>query len=141
MYNQCKNILSTKKILKVFQNHSKKLIKPLHTYVILCIYVYIAQIITISKTIPQSIQIYPIRNKTRQEEAKLHYTSLITNALHEGTIATKLGQRDRHATGRRAPRAPPGLEVWEQGKKMKPKATLDRTGSEQPLIIEDLQHE
>ncbi|CAL5980885.1 Reverse_transcriptase/endonuclease [Hexamita inflata] len=44
------------------------------------------------------------------EEAKLHYTSLITNALHEGTIATKQGQRDRQATGRRAPRAPPGLE-------------------------------
>ncbi|CAL6031563.1 Hypothetical_protein [Hexamita inflata] len=38
------------------------------------------------------------------EEAKLHYTSLITNALHEGTIATKQGQRDRQATGRRAPR-------------------------------------
>ncbi|CAL6009635.1 Reverse_transcriptase (RNA-dependent DNA polymerase) [Hexamita inflata] len=44
------------------------------------------------------------------EEAKLHYTSLITNALHEGTIATKQGQRDRQATGRRALRAPPGLE-------------------------------
>ncbi|CAL6041941.1 Hypothetical_protein [Hexamita inflata] len=44
------------------------------------------------------------------EEAKLRYTSLITNALHEGTIATKQGQRDRQATGRRAPRAPPGLE-------------------------------
>ncbi|CAL6052435.1 Hypothetical_protein [Hexamita inflata] len=44
------------------------------------------------------------------EEAKLHYTSLITNALHESTIATKQGQRDRQATGRRAPRAPPGLE-------------------------------
>ncbi|CAL6111297.1 Hypothetical_protein [Hexamita inflata] len=44
------------------------------------------------------------------DEAKLHYTSLITNALHEGTIATKQGQRDRQATGRRAPRAPPGLE-------------------------------
>ncbi|CAL5973525.1 Hypothetical_protein [Hexamita inflata] len=43
------------------------------------------------------------------EEVKLHYTSLITNALHEGTIATKQGQRDRQATGRRAPRAP-GLE-------------------------------
>ncbi|CAL6030730.1 Hypothetical_protein [Hexamita inflata] len=26
------------------------------------------------------------------EEAKLHYTSLITNALHEGTIAMKQGQ-------------------------------------------------
>ncbi|CAL6084078.1 Hypothetical_protein [Hexamita inflata] len=44
------------------------------------------------------------------EEAKLHYTSLVTDALHEGTIATKQGQRDRQATGRRAPRAPPGLE-------------------------------
>ncbi|CAL6086561.1 Hypothetical_protein [Hexamita inflata] len=44
------------------------------------------------------------------EEVKLHYTSLITNALHEGTITTKQGQRDRQATGRRAPRAPPGLE-------------------------------
>ncbi|CAL6053906.1 Putative_reverse transcriptase/endonuclease [Hexamita inflata] len=43
------------------------------------------------------------------EEAKLRYTSLIT-ALHEGTIATKQGQRDRQATGRRALRAPPGLE-------------------------------
>ncbi|CAL6006572.1 Reverse_transcriptase (RNA-dependent DNA polymerase) [Hexamita inflata] len=45
------------------------------------------------------------------EEAKLRYTSLITNALHDETIAIKHGQkRDRHATGRRAPRAPPGLE-------------------------------
>ncbi|CAL6054739.1 Putative_reverse transcriptase/endonuclease [Hexamita inflata] len=45
------------------------------------------------------------------EEAKLHYTSLITNALHDETIAIKHGQkRDRHATGRRALRAPPGLE-------------------------------
>ncbi|CAL6077255.1 Hypothetical_protein [Hexamita inflata] len=35
------------------------------------------------------------------EEAKLHYTSLIPNALHEGTIATKQDQRDRQATGRR----------------------------------------
>ncbi|CAL6025816.1 Hypothetical_protein [Hexamita inflata] len=40
----------------------------------------------------------------------MHYTSLIPNALHEGTITTKQGQRDRQATGRRAPRAPPGLE-------------------------------
>ncbi|CAL6050896.1 Hypothetical_protein [Hexamita inflata] len=31
--------------------------------------------------------------------------------------------------------------VWEQGKKAKPKATLDRTGSEQPSTIEDLEHE
>ncbi|CAL6066727.1 Hypothetical_protein [Hexamita inflata] len=31
--------------------------------------------------------------------------------------------------------------VWEQGKKAKPKATLDRTGSEQPSRIEDLEHE
>ncbi|CAL6057635.1 Hypothetical_protein [Hexamita inflata] len=34
------------------------------------------------------------------EEAKLVQHSLITNALHEGTIATKQGQRDRQATGR-----------------------------------------
>ncbi|CAL6041449.1 Reverse_transcriptase (RNA-dependent DNA polymerase) [Hexamita inflata] len=45
------------------------------------------------------------------EEAKLRYTSLITNALHDETIAIKHGQkRDRHATGRRALRAPPGLD-------------------------------
>ncbi|CAL5988524.1 Hypothetical_protein [Hexamita inflata] len=44
---------------------------------------------------------------------KLHYTSLITNALYEGTIASKQGQRDRQATGRRASRAPPGLEGVE----------------------------
>ncbi|CAL6017482.1 Hypothetical_protein [Hexamita inflata] len=44
------------------------------------------------------------------EEAKLHYTSLITNALNEGTIATKQGQRDRQATGRRVPRTPPGFD-------------------------------
>ncbi|CAL6054252.1 Hypothetical_protein [Hexamita inflata] len=31
--------------------------------------------------------------------------------------------------------------VWEQGKKAKPKATLDRTGSGQPSTIEDLEHE
>ncbi|CAL6033008.1 Hypothetical_protein [Hexamita inflata] len=31
--------------------------------------------------------------------------------------------------------------VWEQGKKAKPKATLDRMGSEQPSRIEDLEHE
>ncbi|CAL6090923.1 Hypothetical_protein [Hexamita inflata] len=31
--------------------------------------------------------------------------------------------------------------VWEQGKKAKPKATLDRTGSEQPSTIEDMEHE
>ncbi|CAL6080602.1 Hypothetical_protein [Hexamita inflata] len=31
--------------------------------------------------------------------------------------------------------------VWGQGKKAKPKATLDRTGSEQPSTIEDLEHE
>ncbi|CAL6022381.1 Hypothetical_protein [Hexamita inflata] len=31
--------------------------------------------------------------------------------------------------------------VWEQGKKAKPKATLDRTGSEQPSRIEDLEYE
>ncbi|CAL5985335.1 Hypothetical_protein [Hexamita inflata] len=36
-------------------------------------------------------------------------SGLVTNALHEGTIATKQGQRDRQATGRRALRAPPGL--------------------------------
>ncbi|CAL6075347.1 Hypothetical_protein [Hexamita inflata] len=36
---------------------------------------------------------------------------VITNALHDETIAIKHGQkRDRHATGRRALRAPPGLE-------------------------------
>ncbi|CAL6024326.1 Hypothetical_protein [Hexamita inflata] len=61
------------------------------------------------------------------EEAKLHYT----NALHEGTIATQQieGQRDRQATGRRTPRA------------RQAKATLDRTGSEQPSTIEDLERE
>ncbi|CAL5978837.1 Hypothetical_protein [Hexamita inflata] len=32
-------------------------------------------------------------------------------------------------------------KVWEQGKKAKPKATLDRTGSEQPSTIEDMEHE
>ncbi|CAL5980217.1 Hypothetical_protein [Hexamita inflata] len=31
--------------------------------------------------------------------------------------------------------------VWDQGKKAKPKATLDRTGSEQPSTIEDMEHE
>ncbi|CAL5976588.1 Hypothetical_protein [Hexamita inflata] len=41
------------------------------------------------------------------KEAELHYTSLITNALHDETIA---------------------LRVWEQGKKAMPKATLDPTG-------------
>ncbi|CAL5971253.1 Hypothetical_protein [Hexamita inflata] len=63
------------------------------------------------------------------EEAKLHYTSLITNALHECTIATKQGQKDRQATRR----------TLLEG--AKPKAMLDRTGSEQPLTIEDLEHE
>ncbi|CAL5989749.1 Reverse_transcriptase (RNA-dependent DNA polymerase) [Hexamita inflata] len=72
------------------------------------------------------------------EEAKLHYTSLITNALHEGTIATKQGQRDRQATGRRALRAPPGLEgvgARQEGE------AQGNAGSEQPSRIEDLEHE
>ncbi|CAL6112291.1 Putative_reverse transcriptase/endonuclease [Hexamita inflata] len=37
----------------------------------------------------------------RQRRGQLHYTSLITNTLHKDTIATKQGQRDRQATGRR----------------------------------------
>ncbi|CAL6041810.1 Hypothetical_protein [Hexamita inflata] len=41
------------------------------------------------------------------------------------------GHRERHLASR----------VWEQGKKAKPKATLDRTGSEQPSTIEDMEHE
>ncbi|CAL5993377.1 Hypothetical_protein [Hexamita inflata] len=41
-----------------------------------------------------------------------------------------IGKRDRQAS-----------RVWEQGKKAKPKATLDRTSSEQPSRIEDLEHE
>ncbi|CAL6110563.1 Hypothetical_protein [Hexamita inflata] len=75
------------------------------------------------------------------EEAKLHFTSLITNALHEGTIATKQGQRDRQATGRSglpgqegeaqcnagsdglgvtADIASAASRVWEQGQKATP---------------------
>ncbi|CAL6074750.1 Putative_reverse transcriptase/endonuclease [Hexamita inflata] len=60
------------------------------------------------------------------EEAKLRYTSLITNALHE-TIAIIHGQkrntppeeghRERHQASR----------VREQGQKAKPKATMDLT--------------
>ncbi|CAL6003946.1 Putative_reverse transcriptase/endonuclease [Hexamita inflata] len=63
------------------------------------------------------------------EEAKLHYTSVITNE-NEVRLERPSSYRKKGTT-----------RVLEQGKKAKPKATLDRTGSGQPSRIEDLEHE
>ncbi|CAL6003938.1 Hypothetical_protein [Hexamita inflata] len=63
------------------------------------------------------------------EEAKLHYTSVITNE-NEVRLERPSSYRKKGTT-----------RVLEQGKKAKPKATLHRTGSGQPSRIEDLEHE
>ncbi|CAL5981325.1 Hypothetical_protein [Hexamita inflata] len=51
--------------------------------------------------------------------------------VRETVKLPEVGCSERHQASR----------VWEQGKKAKPKATLDPASSEQPSIIEDLEHE
>ncbi|CAL6079192.1 Hypothetical_protein [Hexamita inflata] len=68
--------------------------------------------------------------RQRRSQAALH--QLDNQCLHKGTIATKYGQRDRQATGRRVPRAPPGFEGGSKARRRSPRQhwigrAMDRT--------------